>query len=105
MRKKMSKKSVEVSEENSGVINSDAPQMSWEAALAEAEKQLRECKIKSIKLKAAIMFFKERLESGEPFPGQDSGLVLLILFGQVAYFLGSISSWLHFGQGQKVWPC
>lgn len=42
--------------------------LSWEAAIAEAERQIRGYREKITKLKAAIRYFQEKIREGEPFP-------------------------------------
>ena len=44
----------------------------WEGAIADAERKIGETKARLARLKAALAFCRERLESGDPFPGQSN---------------------------------
>lgn len=50
---------------------SDNEHGSWDTAITDAEKLIRKYKDEIGRLRAAIRIFKEKLESGEPFPGQE----------------------------------
>jgi len=41
----------------------------WQGAIADAERKISETKARLARLKAALAFCRERLESGDPFPG------------------------------------
>ena len=41
----------------------------WRDAIQDAERQIAETKARLARLKAALAFCRERLESGEPWPG------------------------------------
>ena len=42
----------------------------WEGAVADAEAQITATKARLSRLKAALAFCRERLASGDPFPGE-----------------------------------
>ena len=46
--------------------------LTWDAAIQDAEKMILEAKEKISKLKRAIRAFRAMQDSGEPFPGESS---------------------------------
>jgi hypothetical protein len=44
----------------------------WDVAIADAERKIQEAKALVRKLKGSILVFKDRRDSGEPFPGKKS---------------------------------
>ena len=42
---------------------------SWDDAIADAERMMAEGKVRLRKLRGSILVFRDRRDSGEPFPG------------------------------------
>jgi len=68
--RKMGKKKGQNKRATNTSSNVPTSQLSWEDAIKEAERKIRLHKEAIIRLKTSIRFFKEQIESGEPFPGQ-----------------------------------
>lgn len=50
-------------------IKRDMPNL-WDEAIADAERMIREAKARVRKLRGSILVFRDRRDSGEPFPGE-----------------------------------
>jgi hypothetical protein len=51
-------------------IKRDMPKSkSWDDAIADAERMMAEGKVRLRKLRGSILVFRDRRDSGEPFPG------------------------------------
>lgn len=51
-------------------VKRDTP-TTWAAAIADAERMINEAKVRVRKLKGSILVFRDRRDSGEPFPGTE----------------------------------
>jgi hypothetical protein len=61
----MSKKIVKINRD----IKRDMPK-TWDGAIADAERMIREAKARVRKLRGSILVFRDRRDSGEAFPGE-----------------------------------